>query len=389
MKLVPLDYNLRSLFVRRSATILTVISVGATVAVLCGVLALQQGFASLFLESGQEDVAVFLRPGSVAEGESIFSPKQTEVIAKSLTEIAEGPDGRPLASAELYLAVRLKKVVGGETNVPIRGVQTATFALRGERIRIVEGRNFESGEDEIIVGRPLMERIRGAKVGDVIRLNIVPFRVVGIFEADGPFDSEIWGDIERMSDALERPVYSRVVAKLTPGTDLDALSKRLEENKEAPAKVLSESEYLESQTTALSGTLIGLGAFLAVIMGSAAVFTGTNTMLATLSARTHEIGIMIALGFRPFSIFLSFLFESIVLGTMGGILGAALVLPLNGLKTGTTNFQTFTEVAFAFRVSPTVLLTAILFAMALGLVGGTWPAWRAARLGAIEALRRH
>jgi putative ABC transport system permease protein len=389
MKLVPLDYNLRSLFVRRSATILTVISVGATVAVLCGVLALQQGFATLFLESGQEDVAVFLRPGSVAEGESIFSPKQTEVLTKSLTEIAEGPDGRPLASAELYLAVRLNKVVGGETNVPIRGVQPATFSLRGDRIRIVEGRKFASGEDEIIVGRPLMERIRGARVGDVIRLNITPFRVVGIFEADGPFDSEIWGDIERMSDALERPVYSRVIAKLRPGTDLDALTKRLEENKEAPAKVLSESEYLESQTTALSGTLIGLGAFLAVIMGSAAVFTGTNTMLATLSARTHEIGILIALGFRPFSIFLSFLFESVVLGTMGGILGAAMVLPLNGLKTGTTNFQTFTEVAFAFRVSPTVLLTAILFAMALGLLGGTWPAWRAARLGAIEALRRH
>lgn len=389
MGLVPLEYSFRSLFVRRSATFLTVVSFGATVAVLCGVLALQQGFRALFTQSGQEDVVVFLRPGASSEGESFFPPERGEILVKSTPEIAEDSSGRPLGSSELYLAVRLRKNDGGETNVPIRGVQPATFRIRGDRIRIVEGRKLNPGEDEIIVGRALTERIRGARVGDVIRLNITPFRVVGIFESDGPFSSEIWGDLDRMADALERPVYNRVIARLRSGTDVAALAKRLESSKEVPAKVVGEGEYLASQTEMLSGTLVFLGAFLGVVMGAAAVFTGTNTMLAALSARSHEIGILVSLGFTPFAVFLSFLFESVVLGAMGGIAGALIVLPLNGVRTGTTNFQTFTEVAFAFRVTPTVLLTAILFAMALGLVGGAWPAWRAARLGAVQALRRH
>ena len=389
MALIPLSYNARSLLVRRSATLLTVISVGATVAVLAGVLSLQQGFRALFTNAGRDDIAVFLRPGATSEGESIFSRDQADILVKSLPEIAEGEDGRPLASTELYLAVRLRKTDGGETNVPIRGVEPASMTLRGDSFEVLDGHEPTPGEDEVIVGRALTERIQGARRGDVIRINTTPFRVVGIFRSDGPFESEIWGDLDRMAEALERPVYSRVVAVLRPGTDLGALSARLEKDRQVPAKVLSEKEYLSSQTTALSGTLIGLGAFLGIVMGAAAVFTGTNTMLAALSARTHEIGIMIALGFRPFAIFVAFLFESVLLGFLGGIVGCLMVVPLNGIRTGTTNFQTFTEVAFAFRVTPTVLLTAVAFAVALGLVGGTWPALRAARMAAVDALRRH
>jgi putative ABC transport system permease protein len=389
MALIPIGYNARSLFVRWSATLLTVVSVGATVAVLAGVLALQQGFRTLFTNAGREDVAVFLRPGATAEGESFFSRKQAEVLVKSLPEIAEDEEGRPLASPELYLAVRLRKTDGGETNVPIRGVQAASFRIRGDGLRLVDGDRFTSGEDEIIVGRALTERIRGAKRGDVITLNITPFRVVGVFDSDGPFESEIWGDLDRLSEALERPVYSRVIAKLRPGTDPEALSARLEEDRQAPAKVMTEARYLESQSTALSGTLIGLGAFLGFVMGTAAVFTGTNTMLAAIAARTHEIGILISLGFRPVAIFVAFLLESLLLALLGGVVGCLMVIPLNGVRTGTTNFQTFTEVAFAFRVTSPVLMTAVIFAVALGLLGGAWPAWRAARMGAVQALRRH
>jgi putative ABC transport system permease protein len=385
----PFSYHARSLLVRRSATILTVVSIGATVAVLAGVLALQQGFQAIFTTGGREDVVVFLRPGSTSEGESSFSASQADVLVKSLPEIATGPTGLPLAGPELYLAMRLRKTDGGETNVPIRGVRPATFAIRRDGIRIVTGTNFRPGEDEVIVGRPLTERIRGARPGEVILLNTTPFRVVGTFEADGPFASEIWGDLDRMAEALERPVFSRVIASLRPGTDLAALSTRLENDKQAPAKAFSEKAYLASQTTALSGTLIGLGAFLGIIMGTAAVFTGTNTMLAAVSARTHEIGILVSMGFRPGMVFAGFLFESLLLGTLGGIAGCLMILPLNGVQTGTTNFQTFTEVAFAFRVSPSVLLTAVLFAVGLGMVGGAFPAWRAARMTATEALRRH
>ncbi|HKX45181.1 MAG TPA: ABC transporter permease, partial [Planctomycetota bacterium] len=218
--------------------------------------------------------------------------------------------------------------------------------------------------------------------------NTTPFRVVGVFASDTSFASEVWGDAERIGAALERPLYNRVVGRLRPGADVRALAARLEDDQRVPAKVLTELQYLSSQTAALSIVLLFLGAFLAGVMGVAAVFTGTNTMLAAIAARSHEIGILLAMGFRPLPIFLAFLLEATALGLLGGLLGILMALPLNGVRTGTTNFQTFTEVAFAFRVTPTVLTTAVLFALALGLLGGAWPAWRAARMRPTEALRR-
>jgi len=222
----------------------------------------------------------------------------------------------------------------------------------------------------------------------VIQLNTTPFRVVGVFDLEGPYGSEIWGDLDRMLAALDRSGPQRVVAKMREGADLEALAARLESDKEVPARFQTEREHLSAQTGMLSGVLLGLGGLLAVIMGIAAVFTATNTMLAALSARTHEIGILLSVGFRPLPIFLSFLLESVLIGLLGGLVGCLLALPINGIETGTTNFATFTEVAFAFRLTPTVLLTAAIFSLVLGLIGGAWPAWRAARMAPTEALRR-
>lgn len=382
---VPFSYNVRSLFVRRSATLLTVVSIAATVAVVAGVLALQQGFATLFSESGREDVIVFLRPGANSEGESYFPKKRAEIIKKTLPEVAVGAQG-PLASGELYLAVRLQKQSGGETNVPIRGVEPASLELAKARMKI-EGRALTPGTDEIIVGRKLTQRVRNAGLGAEIVLNTTPFKVVGVFDYDGPFASEIWGDVDRLGAALERPAYSRVVAQLKPGADLKALKEKMKSHKQIPAKVMTEREYLTSQTRQLSGVLIGLGLFLAIIMGTAAVFTGTNTMLAALAARAHEIGVLLAIGFRPIAIFVAFLLESLLLGLMGGALGCLMVLPLHGIDTGTTNWQTFSEVAFAFRVTPQVLGVAVCFACGLGLLGGMLPAWSAASKRPTEALK--
>jgi len=389
MALVPLTYNLRSLFARRSSTLLTVFSVAATVAVLAGVISLQQGFQTLFAERGREDLAVLLRPGATSEGESSFPRDRAEILIKESPEFALTDDGRPLASGELFLAVRRFKESGGETNVPIRGVQPMTFAIHGDDLRITEGRGFEPGADEVIVGRGLVGRIRDCHVGDVLQLNTTPFRVVGIFESKGAFESEIWGDADRMMEALQRNGFSRVIATLTDPSELAPLAERLATDKRVPAKVLSEREYLTSQTSALSATLLLLGLFLALVMGTAAVFTGTNAMLSAITTRTHEIGILLSLGFRPWAVFLSFLLEAILLGLLGGALGCLVVLPLNGVRTGTMNFQTFTEFAFAFRATPTVLATSIGFALFLGIVGGAWPAWRAARLTPTQALRRH
>ena len=384
----PLSYHARSLLVRRSSTLLTVIGIGATVAVLAGVLALQQGFATLFQEGGRPDVAVFLRPGANSEGESAFPRERAAILMKELEEIARDAQGAPLASGEVYLAVRRRKLDGGETNVPIRGVQPATFAIAGDALTIVEGRHFTPGSDEVIVGRALTDRIRGCRVGEVLQLNTTPFRVVGVFACPGPFESEIWGDFERMSPALERPEFSRVIARLVPTADVAALAARLEDDKRVPAKVMTERAYLTGQTQALSAVLIFLGSFLGLIMGTAAVFTGINTMMSAVAARSHEIGVLLSIGFRPFGVFVGFMLEAVLLGLMGGALGCVLALPLNGVRTGTTNFQTFTEVAFAFRVTPTVLIVAVLFATLLGALGGAYPAWRAARLRPTEALRR-
>jgi ABC-type lipoprotein release transport system permease subunit len=255
-------------------------------------------------------------------------------------------------------------------------------------VTLLEGRRFRPGTDEVIVGRKLVDRIRDCRVGETIGFNVTPFEVVGVFDCDGPASSEIWGDRDRMAEALERPIFNRVVARLAPGADLDALKERMENDPQVPCKVMTEHEYLTSQTAALSYVLLGLGSFLAAIMGVAAVFTATNTMLAALAARTHEIGILLSLGFRPAAIFASFLLESVLIGLLGGLAGCALTLPLDRVDTGAMNFQTFTEVAFAFRVTPAVLGTAVLFSLALGLLGGAWPAWRAARMRPTQALRR-
>ena len=385
--LVPLSYNLRSLFVRRSETLLTVIGIGATVAVLSGVLALQQGFRTLFTNAGHDDVAVFLRPGAPTESDSFFTRDRALQLIKSTPEIATDAGEQPIGSAEVYLAVRRFKLDGGETNVPIRGVQPMSFEVFPE-LRILEGRRFEPGSDEVIVGSKLPGRIRDCNVGDVFQRNLTPMRVGGIFEYDGPFQSEIWGDLDRVLEALQRPGPSRVVARVRPETDFEAFAERLKEDKEVPAKVLSEDDYLSQSSSTMSGILVGLGSVLGLIMGIAAVFTATNTMLAALASRTHEVGILLAIGYRPLPIFLSFMFEALLLGLLGGLVGCLLVLPLNGIETGTTNFQSFTEVAFAFRVSGTVLATAVIFSLVLGLLGGAWPALRAALLSPTAALRQ-
>ncbi len=387
MALVPLRYNLRSLWVRASSTLLTVCAIGATVAVLAGMLSLQQGFAVLFQERGRDDLAVFLRKGAKSEGESGLTREQCNVLQKEVPEIELDGAGKPLASAEVFLAVRLRKFDGGETNVAIRGVEPATFAIHGDDIRIVAGRMPKPGSDELIVGEGLVDRIRNCKPDDTLRINTGTFRIVGTFTGKGGYRSEIWGDLERLSEALQRPVRSRVLARIKPGTDLAAVQTRYESDLRTQPSVQTERAYLATQTDRLSTTFSILGTFLGLIMGLGAIFTGTNSMLAAIGARTHEIGILKAVGYRPFPIFVSFLGEAVLLGLLGGLLGCLLVLPFQGAETGTMN-ETFSEVTFAFRTTPFVMLVAITFAVLLGLVGGLFPAWRAAQMTPTQALRR-
>jgi ABC-type antimicrobial peptide transport system permease subunit len=388
MALVPFSYNVRSLLVRSGNTWLCIVSIAATVAVLAGILSLQQGFTTLFQERGREDLVVLLRTGATSEGESAFDRERAQIALKELPEIAAAPDGKPLISAELYAAALLSRRDGGETNVPLRGVQPATYTIHGDAFRIVQGEALQPGTDQVVVGKALSERMRNCQVGDVLQINCTPFRVVGVFESKGAYQTEVWADVERLQQALKVEHYSRILGVLKPGVTAKALGQRLETDKRIPAKAMNEREYLAKQTGALTSLFQFLGTFLSVVMGLAAVFTGTNAMLSALAARTHEIGILLATGFRPFAVFLSFLFEAALLGLFGGLIGVVAVLPFNGMQTGTTNMATFTEVSFSFRTTPLAMGIAVGFAIGLGLVGGAFPAWRASRLLPTQALRR-
>jgi len=395
---IPLSYNLRSLFVRKSATALTVLGIGATVAIFAGVLALQQGFVTMLSGKGREDVAVFLRPGATGETDSQFRRDLGLKLIKQTPEIEQGPNG-PMASMECYFAALKPRMDGGSVNVPMRGVQPTTFEIREGEIRIIDGRNFTPGADEVIVGRKLTDRIQNCRVGDVLQLNTTPYKVVGVFDHDGGFASEVWGDLDRFLATLDRYGPNRVIAKLSPGTVIGdpeapggaapgSLSARLADDTEVPAKVMSEKQFLLSQTRMLGGVLSFLGLALASVMGVGAVLTAINTMLAAISARTSEIGILLSIGYRPFPIFIAFFLESIVLCLLGGVAGCLMALPFNGIETGTMNGNTFSEVAFAFRVDAQVLTQAVIFSLVLGVLGGLWPALRACRMTPTQALRR-
>lgn len=385
---LPLRYALRNLGVRRGSTLLTALGIAMTVAVFAGVLALRTGFEQLYQPLGRDDLAIYLRPGATSESLSGLARETADLLVKERPEIAHDLTGRPLAAAETYLATYMTKVDGGVTNVPLRGVQAMSLAMLGDRMRVVEGRLFAFGADEVVVGRRLRSRIEGCRVGDTLMLNITPFRVVGVFEAEGALGGEIWGDAERLMAALQRPFFSRVVARVQPHTDFATLQRELRNDKRTPVDVRSERAYLSAQTTALGGALRFLAAFLTVIMGAAAVLGAMNTMLAVVAARAHEIGVLLAIGFSRLAIFLSFAVESALIGAVGGVLGLLLVLPFDGYETGAMNWSSWTDVSFAFHMTPRLAAFAFAISLVLGVVGAALPAWRASRLKPVDAVRQ-
>jgi ABC-type lipoprotein release transport system permease subunit len=384
---LPLRYSLRNVMVRRVSALFTALGIAMTVAVFAGVIALRTGFEQLYKDRGREDLAVYLRPGAMSEGESGLTREQVEILVKERPEIARDEAGRPLAAAESYLAVYMELVEGGVTNVPLRGVQPTSIPLRRGRVELVEGRWFAWGTDEVVVGRPLTLRMLHCRVGDTVVLNMTPFRVVGVLDSQSAEGGEIWGDVERMLDALQRPAFSRVVAEVLPGTDIPALSAELEHDARVPAQVWSEREYMARQTNLTGMMLTFLADVLTVIMGLAAVLGAMNTMLASVASRTHEIGVLLALGYRRGSIFVAFLVEAAAIGLLGGLLGLLIALPFDGVETGLANWNTFTDVSFAFALTPALALQSFLLAFVLGVLGGALPALRASRLRPVEAFR--
>lgn len=386
---IPFSYNVRSVTARWKNAVVSVLGIAGTVGVFIAMLAMAKGFQATLISSGSASNAIIRRAGASSEMDSGVSLDQARVIADA-TQIARSAAGEPLTSNEMVVigAFQLMKS-GTDANVQIRGMTPRVLEVRPS-VTIVEGRFFEPGLAELVVGSNALEAYRGFNLGSTVSFGSQDWNVVGIFNAGGSaFDSEIWADHTVLSQAFKRPttVFSSITARLNSPTDFDAFKDALTTDPRLTVQVEREQDYYAKQSEIVSTMIRVLGFLVAFVMAIGAVFGALNTMYSAVAARAREIATMRALGFGGGSVILSFLFESLFIATVGGILGCIAVLPLNGFTAGTMNWQTFSHLAFAFKVTPDLLLTGIIFALVMGLIGGVLPAVRAARLQVAHALR--
>ncbi|HEY8550928.1 MAG TPA: ABC transporter permease [Vicinamibacterales bacterium] len=384
---LPFSYNARNVLVRWKVTLLAIGGIGLVVAVFIFLVAMSAGFRLALRATGSPENAILIQKGSNAELTSGLSREDAQKVIVD-DRVARDAQGRPLASPEVVIVgVMMRKDPPVDVNVTIRGVSQMAFQVRSG-VRIVEGRNFTPGLNEIIVGRKLQERMQRANVGDVLRLQKRDWNIVGVFEAEGSgFESEVWGDVDVIAQAFNRSgSYQSVTMRLKDPSTLEAFARQVDNDPALQADLKQERAFYEAQSEQLATGILVLAAFVGIVMGIGAVFGAMNTMYAIVSARTREIGTLRALGFRRWSVLVSFVAESILLALAGGVLGCLLALPFNGLTTATGGAN-FSEVAFAFRITPGALVAGLVFALLMGLAGGLFPAWRAAKLPITSALR--
>jgi putative ABC transport system permease protein len=383
---IPLQYNLRNLVVRKTATLMTAGGIALVVAILILTLALAHGFQETLVATGSPDNVLVIRTGSQSEIQSGLERNVAHVM-DSDPNIATIPGGVAMKTAEAVVLTNLERKSGGTSNITVRGIGELGLALRPS-VRIAEGRVFSAGVDEVIVGRALSRRFIGCQLGATLRFGSRDWRVVGIFEAGGSgFESEIWGDVESLMPAFDRNGYSSVTMRMLDANAFETMKTRLEADPRLRVDVFRENDYYSAQSKQLAQVIRVLGMFLVVVMAVGAIFGALNTMYAAVGARTREIGTMLALGFTPVNIMVSFLIESILLSLVGGVLGCLLALPIHGMSTGTTNWASFSEIAFQFRLTPGILMTGLLASIVLGAIGGYFPARNAARRTVTDALR--
>ena len=384
---IPLIYNIRSLIRRPATSLATALGIGLVVLTFVGMLALANGFRAALASTGRADNVLVLRKGAESEIASGIE-RDHAAILRSMPEVAKLDDGRPLASADVYVVVSKPRMNGTETHMPVRGIDDEGVSVR-DQVHVVAGRMFEAGRAEVIVGTGLVGRMQNTALGDRLRFGQQDFEVVGHFAADGSaFESEVWGDNETLMGVFRGPVYQSMVMRLADTNTFDRFKARVEGDPRLQVDVERESEFFAAQSALLTTVLRFIAIFVTSIMAFGAVFGAINTMDAMVAARGREIALLRTLGFRRRSIMASFLAESLLVALAGGVLGCLLSLPINGIRTSTTNWQSFGEVAFAFRVTPGTLLAGIAFALAMGLIGGLLPAWRAARAEVAVGLRR-
>lgn len=381
-------FNLRSLPERKGSAITAATGIAGVVAVFVGVLSIAAGFQAAMTVAGADDVALVLRTGADTEMTSGLSRDEVRLIADA-PGLARNTNG-PLVSAELFVIINLpKRSTGTDANVPFRGVQETAFDVRGD-FKIIEGRRFQSGRNEIIAGAGAARAFAGLDVGSKMRLGQTEWEVVGIFAGGGgSAESEMWTDVAVLQPAYNRGnSFQSVHARLNSAGAFQAFKDALTTNPQLKVKVVRQAEFLAEQSSMLTTFITQIGVFIAVMMALGALFGALNTMYSAVAARSREIATLRALGFGSGPVILSVLIESLALALAGGIVGgAAAYYAFDGFQAATINWQTFSQIAFAFAVTPQLLFNAIILAAAIGLIGGFLPAIRAARLPIATALR--
>jgi putative ABC transport system permease protein len=385
---IPLVYNFRSVKARWTSAIVAVVGIAGTVGVFVAMLSLARGFKATLVSSGSEDNAIIMRAGATSEMTGGVTVDTVKII-QDKPGIARSADG-PLITPEVVLVAPIPLIsTGTDANVEIRGVSKNVLEIR-KNIKIVQGRMFTPGLYEIVVGKNANASYAGLTLGNTISLGSVRWKIVGIFDAGGSsFDSDVWGDAHLIGPAYNRPdtFFQSVTVHLTSPQAFQQLKDAVTADPRLNVDVTREIDYYSKQSNRLTRLITVLGGIVAAIMAIGAVFGALNTMYSAVAERGREIATMRAVGFGGPSVVFSFVVEALLIAFVGGLMGCLAVIPLNGLTTGAMNLQTFSHVAFAFKITPELLVRGVVFALVMGLIGGFLPAVRAARLPVATALR--
>jgi putative ABC transport system permease protein len=385
---IPLSYNLRSVRERWLSAVVAVFGIAGTVGVFVAMMSLARGFQATLVSSGSPSNALVLRAGADDEMSGAVSLDQVKVI-EDAAGVARDADGPLVTSEVVVVAAFPLRSTGTDANVQIRGVSPKALQVRNN-VKIVEGRFFKPGLAELVVGRNVSGTYAGLNLGDSVKFGGGTWHVVGVFDAGGSaFDSEAWCDAPVLNQVYHRPenVFQSATARLTSPDALQQFKDALSADPRMNVDVSREVDYYSKQSSGLTYVIQVLGGFVAIIMGVGAVFGALNTMYSAVAERGREIATLRALGFGASNVVVSFMIEALLIAAAGGLLGCVAVLPVNGLTTGTLNFQTFSHLAFAFKITPGLLVTGMIFALVMGIVGGLPPAIRAARRPVAAALR--
>jgi putative ABC transport system permease protein len=393
---IPISYNVRNLILRKGLTLMTALGIALTVTTAIFLMALVAGLNRAFVSSGNPLNVLVLRKGSEAELSGGFDASLFPTL-KTLPGLAKDSHGEPMASGEWVVVIVLPRKDGtGEVNVTVRGMMPDGLEMRTlpggkdnqPSVKLVEGHWFQTGQREVVVSKSIQQRFTHANIGDTMEFGKGSWKVVGVFDAGGSaYESEVWGDVNQMASDFDRQGgYASAYLRATDPISAQALVNRVSDDQRLKLEGTLETDYYAKQTS--SGTPIKIiGYVVGIIMAVGSIFAAMNTMYAAVAYRGREIATLRVIGFSQPAILTSFVFESLLLALLGAIVGILLMLPFNGMQTGTSNQVTFSEVVFALRITPQVAIYAIIFALVMGFIGGLAPAWHAARQNILTALR--